>query len=616
MCGLAGSIGPRQPPEDRVEAALRCLQRRGPDASGVARQRLGAHEVCLVHTRLSIIDLDPRANQPFERDGRVLVYNGEIYNYLELRRELEDLGHRFRTTSDTEVLLAAYGEWGTGALDRLEGMWSFALLDRTSGALVLSRDRFGEKPFYYWFVDDTLYFASEVKALAALSGTKPSLDRRQLERFLVLGYKSLFKGPHTFYEEVRELPPATIAVLDKPEPPSPQPYWRLRYKPRRMSSEEAADGVRERLIEAVRIRLRTDVPLAFCLSGGIDSSVLAGIAAKRLGGRIHCFSVIDRDPRYDESRNIAATEAHLGCDVHRVETSTSGFFERLQDLVAYHDAPVITISYYVHAFLSEAIAAAGYKVAISGTAADELFTGYYDHSLMWLAEMHALAERRDDVSFDALLADWRESYGAFVQNPLLQDPFAFIRDPARREHIYLGADRFARMLTRPFQEGFRERRYADTVLRNRMMNELFHESVPMILHEDDRNSMRYSVENRSPYLDRALVEFAYTVPAEHLVRDGYMKWPLRAAGSGVLADDVRLDKRKRGFNASIKSLVDTRDPETRDRLLGDSPIFDVIRREAVEAFLDEDMTPNSQSKFLFSFISARTFLEHYRAWVP
>ena len=603
MCGIAGSLGPVAPAPERVEATLGLMRNRGPDASGTWSGRLGQSTLTLLHTRLSIIDLDPRADQPFESGDVVIVHNGEVYNYLELRAELEALGHRFRTSSDTEVIVEAYRRWGEACVERFEGMWAFALLDRRAGRLILSRDRFGEKPLYWMRSGGTLYFGSEVKFLAGLSGAAPVVDVRHLRRYLVNGYKALYKQPASFLVGVSELPPASSATLTGADEPAPRRYWQLAYEPRDMTMEEAIAGTRERLYRALEIRLRADVPVAFCLSGGIDSSALASIATKHFGQRIHAFSIIDSDERYDESINIEATVADLGCDHHVTRTSTEGFFERMAELVTYHDAPVATISYYVHAFLSEEIQAQGFKVALSGGGADELFTGYYDHYGFWLAEMHGCED------FPALLDDWRRSYGVFVQNPLLQDPLAFHRDPGQRGHIYLNRELFASLLSEPFDEEFTETAYCSSLLRNRMLNELHHEAVPVILHEDDLNSMRYSVENRSPYLDRNLAEFLYSVPSEHLINDGYAKWLLRAVAKGVVNDQVRLDRRKRGFNTSIDSLIDRADPETRERLLAPSPIFDLVKREALESFLDRDMTDNSLSKFLFSFVSAKLFLE-------
>ena len=582
---------------------MRNLAHRGPDGEGSVAHRLRGQPITLLATRLAIIDLDARANQPFVAEDCVLVFNGEIYNYWELRRELKALGHRFRTHSDTEVIIHAYRAWGRAFVNRFEGMWAFALLDRRNDVLVLSRDSFGEKPLYTLQAGGTLYFASEIKSLFSLSGQRPAVNMDQIRRYLVNGYRSLYKRPETYFKDVREIPPASLVEVTDPTELRPETYWRLEYRPVPMTMGEAVEGVRERLHRSLELRLRSDVPIAFCLSGGVDSGALASIATHRFGQRLSAFSIIDSDPRYDESDTLEPVVAALGCEHHITHTSRHGFFDRLASLIDYHDAPVATISYYVHAFLSEAIHEQGFKVAISGTAADELFTGYYDHYAFWLGEMGGRP------NFETLLADWREGYGATVRNPLLSDPLAFVENPARHEHLYQDHDIFNDLLVEPIDEKFVQTAYHDSPLRNRMLNELAQEVIPVLLHEDDRNSMCWSVENRSPFLDRSLAEFAFSVPNQHLIHDGFPKWLLRAAVEGVLPDVVRLDKRKRGFNASITSLIDLGDPATRDRLLAPSPIFDMVDRDALTGFLDTDMTSNSFSKFLFSFVSAKFFLD-------
>ena len=610
MCGIVGAIGPGRIDANRIMRTRHLMRRRGPDGTGVHFGTVAGSTVTLVFARLAIIDTDPRAMQPFSRGDLVIVTNGELYNYVELRDELSRLGHRFLTQSDTEVMLAAWQEWSEAALDRMEGMWAFALIDTGQDRVILCRDRFGEKPLYLWRHGETLYFGSEPKFIAALAGAKPDVNLDQIRRFLVNGYKSLYKEPRTYFKGVTEVPAAHLVVLRGPNPSVPKAYWSLTYRPRAMSEMEALEGARERLEDAMRICLRSDVPVAFCLSGGIDSTTLSGLAVKRFGHDLHAFSIIDDDERYDELANIEAQVKFLGCANHRVHTSTEGFFERMEDLVGYHDMPIATLTYYLHSFLSEAISQSGYRVAISGSAADELFTGYYDHYAFWLAEMSTKPR------FASLLEDWQGSYGAYVQNPVLQDPLVFTRTPDERNHIYLNAKLFQQWLTEPFIEPFKEAHYVKNLLRNRMLNELFHETVPVILHEDDRNSMRYSVENRTPYLNRRLAEFMFSVPGEYLIKDGYAKYLLRAAGEGVVAESVRLDKRKRGFNAPIDSLVDRTDPSTRERLLADGPIFDLVKREAIEHFINDSMNDNSFSKNLFSFISSKIFLEQHRDWTP
>jgi asparagine synthase (glutamine-hydrolysing) len=603
VCGIAGSLGADRPDEERVRRTLARMRRRGPDHQASRRDTLGEHQLTLLHARLSIIDALPRSNQPFVSDGCALVFNGEIYNHEELRAQLVRAGHTFTTRSDTEVIVRAWREWGTACVDRFEGMWSLALHDEGQGTLWLSRDRFGEKPLFLLRHAGTLYFASQVSFLTALSGRTLTPNRTQLRRFLVHGYKSLFKQRDTWFDEVEELPAGTSVLLTGPDAVSPERYWQLEHRPQAMTLQDAQDRTRLALERAVELRLRADVPMTLCLSGGVDSNVIAGLAVHRFGQQLRTFSLLDDDPRYDESESIAAAVEALGCEHHEVRTTHDGFVEQLTRLVDYQQAPVTTITAVLQSRLLEAIAAGGYRATLLGTGADELFTGYYDHYGMWLAAM------RDRPDFEALVDDWRAGYGSHVRNPLLQDPHAFAERPDQREHIYLGRDLFNGRLVEPLEEGFVEQPYGDELLRNRMLNELFHESVPVSLREADHHAMYYSVENRSPFLDRELAELLFTVPTEHLVHDGMAKWLLRAAGEGVVPDVVRLDRRKRGFNAPIDSLIDVDDPRTRELLLGPGPIWELVRRDAMESCLRADVRTNSESKFLFSLLSTRLFLE-------
>ena len=610
MCGIAGYAGPTGPDAGRVDAALARLACRGPDAHGTTAQPFGRGSLHLVHTRLSIIDLDARSDQPFTLDGCTLAYNGELYNYRELRDELERDGHTFTTDSDTEVLLRAYLAWGVACVDRFEGMWAFALHDTRDGTLVLSRDRFGEKPLFLLEDGDGLWFASETGALVALRGRRPPVDRDHLIRSVVHGHKVQYQHDATFHEGVRELPPATTLTVRPDGSQAARRYWAPTLDPDpTMDAATAAAGVRERLVASMDLRMRSDVPVAFALSGGIDSSSLVSIAAKVLGHRVSTFSIIDPDPRYDERANVAATVADTGATSTLVELRPDvDHLARLRMLVRSHDAPVATISYLVHAMLSEAIAASEHRVAISGTGADELLTGYFDHFLLHLAAVHGTP------AYAPALAAWQEHVAPLVRNPLLTDPLLFVDTPGFRDHILLQRDRFRATLrddvAAGWDERFAETHYTDDLLRNRMLNELLGEVVRVILRQDDLNSMTYSVENRSPFLDRELFAFAATIPTPLLIRDGWNKVVLRDAMAGILNDTVRTAREKRGFNASLTSLFDLDAPDVREAFLGDSAIFELFDRERIRVILDGGEYPNSVKKFLFSFLSAKTFLDH------
>ena len=607
MCGIAGYVGTRRLDEVAVTRCVEALRQRGPDDSGVRRFAMSAdREVCLVNRRLRIIDLDERASQPFEYDGQCITYNGELYNYVELRRALAARGAAFRTESDTEVLAAALAHDGRGALDRCEGMWAFAIYDQRERTLLLCRDRFGEKPLYLYRDATGVYFASETRVLKTLVTRRLSPNFNQLRRYLVNGYKSLYKSGETFIDGVTELPPGSWLQIDAAGVETTGRYWTPSIAPNPdMQYGDAVAGVRHHLEKAVSIRLRADVPLAFCLSGGVDSNAIAAVAKRVCGYDPHGFTIVDPDPRYNEDLLASAAAQALGIRHTRVPVSCDHFLASLREQVRYHDAPVATISYFVHWRLMQRIRSEGYRVSVSGTGADELFSGYYDHHLFYLA-----AIQDDEVRLAEARRAWEAHVRPSVRNPFLSDWDRFVKTPSFRDHIYLDAEGFSACLTRPWQEPFGERVFTSVDgLRNRMLNELFVESVPVILHEDDLNAMSCSIENRSPYLDRSLFEFAGTIPTRHLVQHGFAKAVLRDAVRDIVPPAIVDNRRKIGFNAAIGSLLDLQSAAVRETLLADSPVFDLVKRDAIAALLDRAALPNSQSKFLFYFINAKLFLE-------
>ncbi|HMK15835.1 MAG TPA: asparagine synthase C-terminal domain-containing protein, partial [Methanomicrobiales archaeon] len=278
----------------------------------------------------------------------------------------------------------------------------------------------------------------------------------------------------------------------------------------------------------------------------------------------------------------------------------------LRLLVRHHDAPVYTISYYAHWLLMERIAASGYRVSVSGSAGDELLSGYYDHHLMYLAEMHA-----DPALYEEARSAWEKHIRPMVRNPHLRDPGLFVRDPGFRDHLTLNSEEFRTYLKKDWSEPFTEEAYNGSLLRNRMLNELLHESIPVVLHEDDINAMYFSIENRSPFLDRELVEFCNRIPTRHLIRDGRAKAILRDAMRGIVPDVVVDERRKVGFNVPIFSFLDVKDPAVREEVLGPSPIYDHVRREKIEALMDKPFLENHESLFLFYFLCAKLFLEEF-----
>jgi asparagine synthase (glutamine-hydrolysing) len=486
-------------------------------------------------------------------------------------------------------------------------MWAFAWFDSRNGKLLLSRDRFGEKPLYIWKQDDGIYFSSEVKGLIALSGRTPGINKNHLMRSLVNGYRALHQTTETFFEGVEELPSGTSLELGPGTSSIPHPYLsQIASENDAMSYAEAVAGTRERLIDSLSLRMRSDVPVAFAMSGGVDSNSLIATASKVLGADVHGFTITNTDRRYEEKDLVDLAVRKLGIKHTSVALSPKDFLSNLRGLVRSHDGPVATISSYVNWQLMQAISELGYKVTVSGVGADELFTGYYSHHNLYLHEMAKYPELYQEA-----LTAWRTHQAGIVRNPHLQNPSLFIEDPSFRGYINMNSDLFSSYTQMGWKEELSEKTYEKSLLRDRMLNELFAETVPVMLREDDLNAMSFSLENRSPFLDRNLFDWAYTIPSRYLVQDGRAKAVLRDAMRGIVPEPILQSRRKVGFNAPIGDLLDLSNSDVRESILDYSAIFDLVRKDKIEKLLGETAMPNSVSMFLFRFLNAKIFLEEY-----
>ena len=451
------------------------------------------------------------------------------------------------------------------------------------------------------------FFGSEIKFIKSLCKINFQINKSQIQKNIFLGYKSLNKSNNSFYKDIISLEGSTNLLIDLDLNLIKNRYWKPKLNiDRNMSESDAVNEVKKKLSKSLELRMRADVPIAFCLSGGVDSSLLASHAKKTLNKEISTFSIIDKDPRYDESENIKHITEDLKCkyELIKIDNSENVFFDRLRMLTKYHDGPIATLSYYVHSFLSENISKNDYRVAISGTGADELFTGYYDH---YLLHFEAL---KDTKYLNPNINSWEKFILPKIRNPYLQNSNLYIEDPENRDLVYEKNFGVSQYSINTFDQEFTEENYCNELLRRRMMNELFHEVVPVILKHDDLNSMYYSVENRSPYLDRDLLEFTLTIPPHLLIANGLQKKILRDSGEGILNDNVRLSRQKKGFNVSINSLINFNNSNNIDFIFDrSSPIAEYVDLIKLKKDLNIKLIPNHLSKLIFSIISTNFFLE-------
>jgi asparagine synthase (glutamine-hydrolysing) len=559
VCGITGMVdfGDRSPDAAMLEAMTASLRHRGPDnAAHVLLPPAG-----LGHTRLSIIDLSSAANQPMVSDDGAftIVFNGEIYNFRDLRRELESAGVGFRTHSDTEVTLLAFRRWGEEAFARLNGMFALAIWDTGRRRLTLARDRFGIKPLYCHHDGTWLSFGSEIKALLATGRVRRRVDPQALHEYLYYGAPL---GSRSLYAGVTELLPGHCATFDASAFRA-RPYARLEdHRPVDDDVPTATAEVARLLDHSVERHLIADVPVGVFLSGGIDSSTLTALASRHYSGRLRTYSVaFDFQPGEGELPRARQVATRFGTDHHELRVSTRNITETIESLVSAHDEPFGDAANIPLYLLAEQLRGT-IKVVLQGDGGDELFGGYRRHALLrWNGAWWALARLLPPALAAALPLPGHDRIARLVA--------AFApADPALRMALLLTDETMAAPPTRLLStEALRRIEGTDPFLRYREMNARFavRDPVDRMLHTDcsiilpdiylekvDRSTMAHGLEVRVPMLDKDLAAYVMGLPSQYKVRGVEKKWILRRAMRGVLPDAI-LDAPKHGFGVPFET---------------------------------------------------------------
>ena len=554
MCGLLGIISPAIPVDCRLLTRLRDrLRHRGPDNGANWIEERG--RVAFGHRRLSILDNSPAGHQPMATpDGsHVLVFNGEIYNFIELRAELEAKGCRFRTAGDTEVLLAALLEWGEAALERLNGMFAFALWDARERRIMLARDRFGEKPMFIGRgAFGTVVFASEMKAILGHPAMPVRISEKALTRY---GQGVWYEDDEaTFFDGIERLPPAHALWMQ--EDGTEIRRWRF-WTPNYTNIDDsitpraAVERFAELLRQSINLRLRSDVPVGSSLSGGLDSSVVVGLLSERRGHDAfaqNTFSaVFPDDPTLSEDREISAVVESTGVKSFTVVPDATGLMRESRLMHWHQEEPVLSASIYLQWCVARLARQNETTVLLDGQGADELLAGYQfyfpqyqldllDRGKLGLAERETMKFERRLRSVSSRYSQSTRRFNADVALPAKSLQALFRGMPSPVASVYSHD-------IVPQGPTFR--------LRKILAEALNFNSLPMLLRYADRNSMAFSREARLPYLDYDLVDFCLSLPDSILVRNGWQKWILRVAGAGVIPENIRWRADKVGYAAPL-----------------------------------------------------------------
>jgi asparagine synthase (glutamine-hydrolysing) len=517
------------------------------------------------HRRLSIIDLSPLGHQPMSYRSRFwITYNGEVYNYREIKRELEHLGHRFYTSSDTEVILGAYAEWGQECLTRFIGMWAFAIYDCQTDTLFLARDRFGIKPLYYSFVEDGLFaFASEIKQFSSLPGWRARLNVQRAYDFLV--WSSTDHSNETMFAGVFQIEPGAAGLFTLDSLRNSQSGAVLQTKKWYVMSpgsyqgtfEDAASEFRNRFLSSVSLHLRSDVPVGYCLSGGLDSSAIvcsANTLFRKEAANLRqvAFTASSEDSRLDETHWARIVVDATGIEHQVICPHFDEMFAGLEKLVWYQDEPPGGPSLYAQWCVFELAASHGMKVILDGQGSDEQLAGYH---LAFAPFFGSLARRGDLARLRREFAAVRELFGydnywslqMLADSQLPASLRQFARRLAGRAHHrpkWLNVERLNVDFSDPF-ERFRDG--SSNALRNYSIKEMCHGHLQMLLHWEDRASMAHSIESRVPFVEHQLAEFVISLPDEFKLRDGIGKRVLREGLCGILPEPIRSRRNKIGF---------------------------------------------------------------------
>jgi asparagine synthase (glutamine-hydrolysing) len=602
MCGIAGVVDASRDWQQAVEDMAAVLTHRGPDASSIVRRG----SAVLGHRRLSIIDLTEAANQPMPDPARRywVVFNGELYNFLDLRKELEQHGHVFSTRSDTEVLLHAFMEWGVGCLERLNGMFAFAIWDAASETLLLARDRLGEKPLYYQELPRGIVFASDLNALRRHPSVSSEVDVRALSQFLSLNY---VLTDAAIVQGARKLPAGHYLVADRDGVGRPVPYWDLSHhfaqKRRFASLDEAEEATRELVEDAVRMRLISDVPLGAFLSGGLDSSTIVAdmVRSAARPSDVRTFSIGFKERGFSELVKARAASRHLGT-MHSEEIVSADMANTLPRILHHVGEPFGDTSIIPTYFLCQ-FARRQVTVSLSGDGGDECFAGYDTYvadSLLnimrWIPRglrKHAAqaARRLPARSFGKMPLSYRvRQFGTGMALEADRAHFHWRTIFTAEEKRWLLKQDVAEAVLQhdPF-DSFAV--HASTAAALHPIDRAMYVDIKTWLPDDilvkvDRASMAHSLEVRAPFLDHRLVEFAASLPVSMKLRGLRRKYILRRAQRRRLPRAVT-SARKEGFNAPVSQWLAASLRGVAVEALNADGLRHWVRQQAIEQLWDE-----------------------------
>ncbi len=550
MCGICGlyNFSGEIVSKDSLCRMTKLMAHRGPDGEGIEL----FHNIGLGHRRLSIIDLHSRGNQPMvdSNCGNWIVYNGEVYNYIELRDELKDLGYVFVTETDSEVILNAYNAWGKKAFSRLNGMFAFCIFSPSSKKLICVRDRYGIKPLYYYVDDKSFIFSSEIKPILTYTNKKFKINREVAFNYLIFGRADY--NNETFFADINRLSPGHYIEI-YPNGPSGEVKW---WSPRINRVSYDHQLLKKIFEDSVKLRMRSDVPVGSCLSGGIDSTAIVNLASRMIQKEFQTFSAVyDKNWKYDEEKYIRIVGEKHNIVTNFTRPNKEKLLMNLDDLIYYQEEPFTSTAIYSQWEVMCLANKNSTKVLLDGQGADEIMCGYHYFFSYYLFEL--LTRGKFLKMFITTYEVMRNTKNVSV----LMFFFYLLLPNKLKSALYLKKNNF--FSRNFFRNEIKENKVIEQFVAANSIEELSRNHIKYklqhLLRYEDKNSMAFSIESRTPFLDYRLVEYCLNAPSEFHIKRGFTKYSFRKAMVDVVEKEILMRKDKIGFKSMQEKWIRSKD---------------------------------------------------------
>ena len=614
MCGIAGYIGVKNffPTSYRVKSCLEIMKLRGPDFQDSKKFNIGNLNVLFCSSRLSIIDTFKRSNQPFEDENGILTFNGEIYNYLELKKDLKKKKILFKTKSDTEVLLKYLNYYGVDKLNNIHGMWSFAYYSKKNNKLYLCRDKFGEKPAFYSLDKKKKFFifGSNVNYIRKLSVENYKINEDKIYDYLRYGFRSIYSQNTTFFKEINFVNPGEIIEIGKKFTIKKYSYLKLnKYTPKVKNFNLGKKILKNKINEIIPKTFNSDVPVAFLLSGGVDSSILSYIAKKNLK-KTKFYSLKNTDPNYDESKNIKSIIKNnkLNHEFININKSLNSYVT-IEKLIKDTAFPLVSSTNLAINEICKKVKKDGYKVIMTGHGADEMFSGYYAHHLSYLMSIEKTNIFKKNYNL------WKKNTRPFIRTEVLKNFDLFKKSYKKNSYnfesdIYEKFFKFKKNIKKPVK--ILSKKNKDFFI-SHLDNDLFYDNFPSQAHSIDNISMHNSIESRAPFVNHYFYNLRNNMSKNFLVKNGLAKFILRDIYKNKIPEMIILNPNKTGFYLPLAEFLNLKSKKIFNFIFMNKFLKKIIKLNLIKKKYYNGRLSQQDQKFVFHLYNIAIFMKIYNA---